>query len=62
MLRGIVVGLIVAYILSLFGVNVIILEAVQPFIKTVILTNSQYYVFFGLVGLISGMFTKEELF
>lgn len=59
MLGGFIGGLFVAWVLSLFGVNTIILEVTQPFIKTIILTNSHYYILFGLIGLIGGAFSKS---
>ena len=59
MLGGFISGLIVAWILSLFGVNGIILEIAQPFIKTIHLTNSHYYILFGLIGLIGGAFNNN---
>lgn len=58
MLGGFIGGLIVAFILSLFGVNVMILEVAQPFMKAVTLTNSHYYILFGLIGLIGGAFSR----
>lgn len=60
MLGGFIGGLIVAWILSLFGVDAMILEVVQPFVETVKLTNSHYYVAFGLIGLIGGAFSSNS--
>ena len=59
MLGGFISGLIVAWILSLFGVNGIILEVSQPLIKTIHLTNSHYNILFGLIGLIGGAFNNN---
>ena len=59
MLGGFIGGLFVAWILSLFHVNVMIIDVVQPFVKTVVLTNSHYYIAFGLIGLIGGAFTRR---
>jgi len=58
MLGGFVAGLITAWILSLFGVNTIIIEVMQQLVKNIILTNSHYYIIFGLIGLIGGAFNK----
>lgn len=62
MLGGFVGGLIVAWILSFFNVNIIVLQVMQPFFNTVILTNSHYYVFFGLIGLISSAFGNNRYY
>lgn len=59
MLRGFIVGLIIAWILSFFGVNTIILEAIQPFFTQVVLTDSHYYIAFGIAGLINGLFYRQ---
>jgi hypothetical protein len=58
MLGGFIGGLFVAWILCFFGINTMILEVAQPFIKNVILTNSHYYIGMGLIGLIGGAFTN----
>jgi hypothetical protein len=58
MLEGFVGGLIVAFILSLFCVDEMIIEVLQPFVKTVTLTGSHYYIMFGLIGLIGGALGK----
>lgn len=58
MLDGFIGGLIVALILSLFNVNDMIIEVLQPYVRHVVLTNSHYYVLFGLIGLIGGAFSK----
>ena len=31
----------------------------QPFVETVYLTNSHYYILFGLIGLVGGTFSKS---
>lgn len=52
MLGGFCSGLIVAWILSFFGVNEIMIEIIQPLVKEIILTDAHYYLFFALIGLI----------
>lgn len=44
-------ALITAWILSLFGINEMLIEVFQPFVQ-VKLTNSHYYVTFMLIGLL----------
>lgn len=56
-LSGFIGGLITAWFLSLFGVNKMLIEVVQP-MTSIILTNSHYYVFIGMIGLIGGSFTR----
>ena len=58
MLRRFISGLIVALILSAFGVQTIIASFVlQVFNYT--LTSAVYYVAFGLVGLVSEVFKRD---
>lgn len=57
MLGGFVGGLLVAWILSFFGVDNMLIDVIQPF-TTVALNVSQYYVAFGVLGMIGGMFGK----
>ena len=59
MLEGFVGGLFTAWVLSLFEINDMIIEVLQPFVKNIILTDSHYYVLFGLIGLIGGSFGKQ---
>lgn len=54
---GFVVGLIVAWILSLFNVNSMVLEVCQSF-TDIQLTISYYYIGFALIGLIGGLLKK----
>lgn len=56
MLGGFVSGLLVAWILQLFGVGNMVLDVFQPF-TIVKLTLSHYYIGFGLIGFISGAIT-----
>lgn len=57
MLDGFVGGLIVAWILSLFNVDSMVLEVCQSF-TDIQLTTSYYYIGFALIGLIGGAFKK----
>lgn len=54
MIEGIIYGLIGAWFLSLFGVDNIFIEALQPFVKFT-LTTSHYYFVFGFVGMVYGI-------
>lgn len=54
MIEGIIYGLIWAWLLSLFGVDNIFAEALQPFVNFT-LTTSHYYFVFGFVGMIYGI-------
>jgi len=60
MLEGIVGGLIIGWILSIFGVNNICIEVLQPFIN-IPLTNSHYYFVFGLLGCIGGLIKPKVI-
>lgn len=57
MLDGFVGGLIVAWILSLFDVDSMVLEVCQSF-TDIQLTTSYYYIGFALIGLIGGAFKR----
>lgn len=57
MLEGFVGGLIVAWILSLFYIDIMVLEVCQAFTDTQ-LTTIYYYIGFALIGLIGGAFKK----
>ena len=57
MLGGFIGGLITAWILSLFNINGMLIEVIQP-MTSVVLTNSHYYVFIGMIGLIGGAFSR----
>ena len=54
MIEGIIYGLIGAWFLSLFGVDNIFVEALQPFVYFT-LTTSHYYFIFGFVGMVYGI-------
>ena len=49
-----------AWILSWFGVNAIIIDALQPFISSLTLNHSMYYVAFGMIGLVGGAFRRRD--
>lgn len=52
MFGGFIGGLFTAWILSLFYVDKMLIEVAQPIIKNIELTNSHYYIFFGVLGMI----------
>ena len=54
MIEGIIYGLIGAWFLSLFGVDNIFVEELQPFVNFT-LTTSHYYFIFGFVGMVYGI-------
>ena len=58
-LDGFVGGLFVAWILSWFDVDVMLLEVIQPFIE-VQLTTSHYYILIAMIGLIGGAFRNAR--
>lgn len=58
MYSGFIGGIIVAWILSLFGMDHMILEVCQSFTE-VQLTTSYYYIGFALIGLVGGAFNKK---
>lgn len=53
MLEGFVAGLIIAYILTFFNVDNIIINTIQPFIPDIKITIDIYYVLFGILGMVS---------
>jgi hypothetical protein len=55
MITGIIFGLISGVILSLFNVDKICIEVLQPF-TSIELTEAHYYFVFGALGLISFVF------
>lgn len=57
MLGGFIGGLIVAWILSLFGIDNMVIKSVAEVFKVGI-SVSTYYIAFGVVGLIGGAFRK----
>lgn len=59
MLGGFIGGLIVAWFLSLFKVDTMILDVFQPFTE-ITLTSSYYYIGFALIGMIGGAFKRSD--
>ena len=59
MISGFLAGAITAFILKLFGINVIFLELIQPFFDTITLTDSHYYIIFGVIGAIGSAFSSS---
>lgn len=57
MFGGFIEGLPVAFILALFNVNDMLIEVWQPYSK-INLTDSHYYLFFGILGIISKWLIK----
>ena len=57
MLGGLISGLIVAWILTLFGVDEFCIEVLQPF-TVITLTTDHFYFGMGLIGLIGGMISE----
>lgn len=58
MLDGLIGGLFTAWLLTIFNIDKMFVEALQPLMSNVILTSSHYYMVFGLIGLIGGAFGK----
>lgn len=58
MLDGFVGGLIVAWILTWFDVDLMVIEVIQPFID-IQLTTSHYYILIATIGLIGGAFSSR---
>ena len=54
-LDGFVGGLFAAWILTWFDVDLMVLEAIQPFID-IQLTTSHYYILIAMIGLVGGAF------
>lgn len=52
MLEGFVAGLIIAYILTFFNVDNIIINTIQSFVPNIKITIDIYYVLFGTLGMI----------
>lgn len=58
MLFGFIGGLIVAFILSLFSLDNMIIQMVsEVFNKSI--SSATYYAIFGIIGLIGGAFRKK---
>lgn len=54
-LGGFVGGLFVAWILTWFDVDLMVLEVIQPFID-IQLTTSHYYILIAMIGLVGRAF------
>jgi len=57
LLEGIIGGLIVAWVLTLFGVDVIVIQFVEENFDKVVSTST-YYVGFAIIGLIGALLEK----
>jgi cell division protein FtsX len=55
MIGGFIGGFIIAWILTFFHVDSILITAIQPFVHGIVLNSADYYVAFGLIGLIGGL-------
>lgn len=60
MLSGFIGGLIVAWFLSLFGVDGMLIETIQPF-TDITLTTSHYYMALAVVGQIVQMLSIRDI-
>lgn len=60
MLSGFIEGLIIAWILSLFKVDDILINALQPFTQ-VRLNTSMYYMAFAMMGVIGSLFESKHV-
>lgn len=58
MLEGFVGGLLTAWILSWFGVDHMIIDSLYE-VFNISISESVYYVGFGLIGLIGGAFKED---
>jgi len=57
-LTSILGGLLVGWILSLFGADTAVINVFQPLFTTVTLTSQHYFVAFGLLGLVLGVLAR----
>lgn len=57
MLEGLVSGLLVAAILSCFGIDQMFVEVIQPLIAEMEITASHFYAFIALIGMVGGIFS-----
>lgn len=58
MLGGIVAGLIIAWILSLFGVDIMFCDFIKETLSKEV-SIATYYVLFAVIGMISGLFNRN---
>ena len=61
MLEGFVAGLIIAYVLTFFNVDNIIINTIQSFIPDIQITIDIYYTLFGVVGMVSGLIKELKV-
>lgn len=59
MLTGFLAGLLVAWVLSWFGVNHMLISCIQPFVHGVVLNDTYYYLVFAIIGVLGGAFTNH---
>ncbi|MCR3956625.1 MAG: hypothetical protein NUK57_10035 [Gudongella sp.] len=57
MLGGLVVGLVVGWIVSLFGGDVLIMNGIQELTGNSV-SSAGYYTIFAIIGLLGGVFKK----
>ena len=57
MIINFIEGMILAWFLTIFGVDKIIIQAFQPFV-TFSITINHYYVLFGILGALSNLLDK----
>ncbi|WP_422486148.1 hypothetical protein [Gudongella sp. DL1XJH-153] len=57
MLGGLVVGLVVGWIVSLFGGDILIINGIQELTGNSI-SSSGYYTMFAIIGLLGGVLKK----
>ncbi|WP_154668841.1 hypothetical protein [Niameybacter massiliensis] len=50
--------MLVAWILTWFDVDIMMLEVIQPFMN-IELTTSHYYILIAMIGLVGGAFNKN---
>lgn len=58
MIGGLISGLIVAWFLTIFQVDKIFINVLQPFMSNLVLTTDHFYFCFGVLGVIAGAFAK----
>lgn len=52
---GLICGLVLAFILTMFGVNKIFINELQPLFSNVTLTTGHFYIVMAVVGFIAGI-------
>ena len=56
--EGLISGLIVAFILSFFSVDKMVVEVLKSFTSSINWTVSHYYIIMGLIGFAGGLIFK----